>query len=85
MAKKRASESFRKVRKQQKRTSESFGTLPYVSEKTSEHVLSVREVAKRFENAGVPRTERSIINWCQPNPQGIPRLDCFFDTNERKY
>lgn len=31
------------------------------------------------------RTERSIINWCKPNKQGIARLDCFFDNNEGKY
>jgi hypothetical protein len=45
----------------------------------------VREAARRFEDAGVPRTERSIINWCQPNRQGVSRLDAFFDTNERRY
>ena len=38
-----------------------------------------------FEMAGVARTERSIINWCQPNRQGIARLDSYFDPNERKY
>ncbi len=85
MAKKHPSAPFRKVRKQQNPSSESFGTLPHLSERTAEHVLTVRAVAKRFENAGVPRTERSIINWCQPNPHGIPRLDCFFDNNEHKY
>ena len=35
--------------------------------------------------AGVARTERSIINWCQPNRQGITRLDIYYDPNERKY
>ena len=35
--------------------------------------------------AGVARTERSSINWCQPNRQGIARLDSYFDPNERKY
>lgn len=25
------------------------------------------------------------INWCQPNRQGITRLDSYFDPNERKY
>ena len=24
-------------------------------------------------------------NWCQPNRQGVSRLDAFFDTNERRY
>ena len=38
-----------------------------------------------FETAGVARTERSIINWCQPNCQGIARLDSYYDPNERKY
>jgi len=45
----------------------------------------VREVARMFESAGVARTERSIINWCQPNKLGIPRLDAYFDPNERRY
>jgi hypothetical protein len=38
-----------------------------------------------FETAGVARTERSIVNWCQPNRQGIARLDSYYDPNERKY
>ena len=45
----------------------------------------MREVARAFENAGVPRTERSIINWCQLNRQGVARLDSFFDDNEGRY
>lgn len=43
------------------------------------------DVARMFETAGVARTERSIINWCQPNRQGVARLDSYFDPNERKY
>ena len=38
-----------------------------------------------FETAGVARTERSIVNWCQPNRTGIARLDSYFDPNERRY
>jgi len=38
-----------------------------------------------FESAGVARTERSSVNWCQPNKVGMPRLDAYFDPNERKY
>ncbi len=64
---------------------EGFGTLRNHTEKTEHHTLSVREVARMFEQASVPRTERSIINWCQQNRQGIARLDAYFDTNERKY
>jgi wobble nucleotide-excising tRNase len=47
--------------------------------------LTVREVARLFEAAGVARTERSIVNWCQPNRTGISRLDSYFDPNERRY
>jgi hypothetical protein len=65
--------------------SERFRIVPHNSERRSDHTLSVREVARMFETAGVARTERSITNWCQPNKTGIARLDAFFDPNERKY
>lgn len=65
--------------------SEQFGTLRHGSERKENHTLTVREVARMFEEAGVARTERSITNWCQPNKTGIARLDCYFDPNERKY
>ncbi len=55
------------------------------SERTENFTLTVREVARLFEQAGVPRTERSIINWCRPNRQGVARLEAFFDENERRY
>ena len=38
-----------------------------------------------FETAGVARTERSIVSWCQPNRTGIARLDAYFDPNDRRY
>jgi hypothetical protein len=41
-------------------------------------IPDVREAARLFEEAGASRTERSIINWCQPNRQGVSRLDAFF-------
>jgi hypothetical protein len=85
------SEVFGKVRN----TSESFGNLPHPSERfgnlpknserTDNHTLTVREVARMFEVAGVARTERSIVNWCQPNRQGMARLDAYFDTNDRRW
>ena len=74
-------ETFGAVRKD----AEGFRTLRNAAARTDQHTLTVREVARLFEQAGVPRTERSIVNWCQPNHQGIARLDAFFDTNERKY
>lgn len=62
-----------------------FGKVPQHAERKENHSLTVREVARMFEAAGVARTERSIINWCQPNRQGIARLDSYFDPNERNY
>src|SRR5438874_1986906 len=64
---------------------ESFRIIPKGAERTDQHTLTVREVTRLFEQAGIQRTERSIINWCQPNHQGVARLGAFFDTNERKY
>ena len=64
---------------------ERFGNVPKGSERNEYCTLTVREAARMFEAAGVARTERSIINWCQPNKQGIARLDNYFDPNERKY
>lgn len=65
--------------------SEGFRNVPQASERKENHTLTVREVARLFEVAGVARSERSIVNWCQPNRQGIPRLDSYYDPNERKY
>jgi hypothetical protein len=64
---------------------EDFGKVPQIAARNENHTLTVRETARMFESAGVARTERSIINWCQPNRQGITRLDCYYDPNERKY
>ena len=75
------SADFRKIPK----GAEDFGTVPQAAERRENHTLTVRETARMFEVAGVARTERSIINWCQPNRQGIARLECYYDPNERKY
>lgn len=64
---------------------ESSRTLRNAAERKQDHTLTVREVARMFETSGVARTERSIINWCQPNKTGVARLDCYFDPNDRKY
>ena len=64
---------------------EAYGTVLQVAERNENHTLTVWEAARMFEVAGVARTERSIINWCQPNRQGIARLDSYYDPNERKY
>jgi hypothetical protein len=75
------SEAFRSL----PNNSEVFGNMPKDSERKEYCTLTVREVARKFEAAGVARTERSIINWCQPNKLGVVRLDNYFDPNERKY
>jgi hypothetical protein len=75
------SESFGSVRN----ATEEFRSIPQISERKNSHTLTVREVARMFEAAGVARTERSIVNWCQPNRTGIARLDSYFDPNERRY
>lgn len=64
---------------------EEFGKVPQGAEGRENHTLTVRETARMFEAASVARTERTIINWCQPNRQGIARLDSYYDPNERKY
>ena len=75
------SEPFRSV----PNNSEDFGTVRKDFKRKESHTLTAREVTRIFEQAGVARTERSIINWCHPNKQGVARLDCYFDPNEKKY
>jgi len=65
--------------------SEEFRNIPKASERSERHTLTVRDVARMFEAAGVARTERSIVNWCQLNSQEVARLDAYFDPNERRY
>lgn len=76
-----ASENFRNI----PQASEGFGSVPHPSEKREGRTLTVREVARMFEKAGVAKTERSIVNWCRANKQGATRLDCYLDPNEGKY
>lgn len=76
-----ASEAFGKI----PQSSEGFRSIPKGAERNENHTLTVREAARLFETAGVARTERSIVNWCQLNGQGVARLDAYFDPNERKY
>jgi hypothetical protein len=68
--------------------SEEVGTVPTLSEeleRVEKYSLTVREVTRMFEESGVPRTERSIVKWCTPNPHGMPRLMSRYDTNERRW
>jgi hypothetical protein len=73
------------------KVAESFRTVPHSAESLppsdwrESYTLTVRETARLFETAGVARSERSIVNWCQRNRQGIARLDAYYDPNERRY
>src|SRR5919109_1408602 len=89
-----ASEHFGSVRKDAeafgsvRKLSEEVGTVPNISEeleRVEKYSFTVREVTRMFEEAGVPRTERSITNWCTPNAHGVPRLACQFEPNERRW
>jgi hypothetical protein len=78
------SESFGSVRN----GSEEVGSIRNLSEeleRVEKYTLTVREVARMFEEADVSRTERSIVKWCTPNPHGMPRLMCQFEPNERRW
>ncbi len=77
----KVSDDFRKV----PNASEAFRIVRKAAKKTEYHTLTVREATRLFEQACVARTERSIVNWYQQNPQGFGRLDAFYDMNERRY
>lgn len=65
---------------------ERFGHQTKSRVRTQDHTLSVREVAKIFEEKGLDVTERTVLNWCHPNKKdGSYRLDCYFDPLEKKY
>lgn len=71
---------------------EAFRTVPPSTEPElaeahwrESYTLTVREVVRLFEAAGVARSERSIVNWCRPNRQAVSRLAAYFDPNERRY
>lgn len=53
--------------------------------RSENHTLTVREAVRMFEAANVARSERSIVNWCHRNRQGLARLDAYYDPNERRY
>lgn len=45
--------------------SEGFRMVPPLAEHKASHTLTTREAARRFEDAGVARTERTTMKWCQ--------------------
>jgi hypothetical protein len=82
----KTSEAFRSI----PNGSEPFGKFPnnseaFQNERKQSHTITVRDAARMFEESGVARTERSIVNWCQRDAAGTARLDADFDPNERRY
>ena len=77
-----ASESFRSNPPSASETIDEIMSRP---ERKAEHKLTAREVEKLFEQAGRPVTERSILNWCKPNSEGVCRLNCGYERGERRW
>jgi hypothetical protein len=73
--------------------SEHFGNLPHASENVgvlteeerATYTLTVRAAARIFESRGVPRSERSIQNWCKKVNGEPSRLVCRYDWNDRRF
>lgn len=76
-----SAEEFRSV----PHSAATFRIMPQAAARSEHHTLTVREVARMFENANVSRSERTIVSWCMKNRQGASKLDAFFDMNERRY
>ena len=49
------------------------------------HTVTVKEAARMFEAAGVPRTERSVVAWCNANRHEVARLDGFYDESQHRW
>jgi hypothetical protein len=64
---------------------EPYRTAASCSDDNTEHTITVREAARIFEEAGIPRTERALTNWCNKNTRGVTRLDCCYRESQRRY
>ena len=76
----RAAAGFGSVRKD----AEGFRNMPQLSERKENHTLTVRDVSRMFETAGVARSERSIVNWCQRNALGAAKLDAYLVSGRKR-
>ncbi len=62
-------------------TTDQIGPRPTVSSvRREEHNLTTREALQLFEDAGLPRNQRSIERYCADG-----KLDAFFDSDEQRY
>ncbi|MGK0188599.1 MAG: hypothetical protein ACI9R3_004410 [Verrucomicrobiales bacterium] len=59
--------------------------LDQILNRTERHTLTIQEVMRRFREAGIPRSERTILRWCQPDQFGGRRLDGVKDMNDGRY
>ena len=66
-------------------TEEFSEPIPFPVARTSAHTLTVHEVSRLFEIAGVPITEKTVTNWCHHDKQGARRLDGVYDETDRRW
>ena len=59
--------------------------VPKGSERTHHHTLTIKEVGRMFEDQGVARTERTLINWTRKDALGASKLDGSYDSVEHKW
>jgi len=59
--------------------------FPKLKDKTDAHTVTIRSAVRLFEDAGVPRSPRTIVNWCNPNTEGVSRLDSWQDPKDHAY
>jgi len=66
-------------------TQQPVAAFPQLKKKTDEHSITVRSAVRVFEDAQIPRSPRTIVNYCNPNTESVTRLDCWQDPKDRAY
>ncbi len=66
-------------------TQQPVAAFPQLKKKTDEHSITVRSAVRIFEDAKIPRSPRTIVNYCNPNTESVSRLDCWQDPKDRAY
>ena len=59
--------------------------FPQQKKKTDAHSITIRSAVRIFEDAKIPRSPRTIVNYCNPNTESVSRLDCWQDPKDRAY
>jgi len=60
--------------------SDAIRPSPTMSERSNDHTLTSREVLMLFDQAELPRSQRSIERYCKDG-----KLDAFYDSDEQRY